>query len=688
MTTVADGIKDGLNFAMDFNDRIDAKRELKKTKARNEKLFGQQQEDRKYRLGRREVVDKRGDTQYQQSQEEYKSRLGRRGVLESRADTAYGQQQETYEHMLSRRGKLEGREEAQYQRQQQEYRLKDSARVLQGALAAYQAGNKKEAERLIIKADAMSGGQFANMAGGVNSRMAAVSEKVSTGQLGMDDPEFVDASRQWTQPTMDVTGRASKYRMDGLEKLADGRYAYKLRQRRSSALLDFIGDAEAPQGYNQVYGKNKSQPLDAMTLDEVFAYQDKVKQAGSHSAVGRYQIKNSTLKGLQKNLKLKGDEKFTPELQDRLGKALLDGRGYQDYKSGKITEEEFSRRLVKEWAGMPVTSGKNKGESHYKNIAGNKALVTPEALMQVIRAERKRVPATYAQTGDANDVIMAETLPQLIEKVQLGQAQERQFNEQMPDELLGMLRSRMAMAGMPSAAKQKWSKLNDNQLYEEGSGRVRGKAPEQKGDYQFIEGQGAFNKNSGEFKDQTSRGGVPDLIALDKMSPPQQNDVLLKAMPQSVKGDKDQILVMMEKMKEAETTEEKYNLLHEAKRSQWVNSISQALVSGDISGDDEANQKLKAISEQLKQAGIDDGAITAMVAEVVDNVGLDDMGAFLTRLEQEIAVPIGRKAQTVKKLGERHAAQKKETARQDGIRAKFGGQSPQLYKNNAAYLSQ
>ena len=156
---------------------------------------------------------------------------------------------------------------------------------------------------------------------------------------------------------------------DTMEKITSGDGTY-------GKLLDFIGGLEAPQGYNQVYGKNRIEPLDQMSVAEVFALQKKmVKENKTSSAVGRYQFINKTLAGLVDEMGIGLDEKFTPELQDRLAAQLLKRRGADAFLKGETSKEVFLNSLAKEWASVPTTAG----QSYYAgDRAGNKALTTSD----------------------------------------------------------------------------------------------------------------------------------------------------------------------------------------------------------------------------------------------------------------------------------------------------------------------
>jgi hypothetical protein len=68
--------------------------------------------------------------------------------------------------------------------------------------------------------------------------------------------------------------------------------------------------------------------------------------------MGRYQIVGKTLRSLKNKMGLTGDEQFTPELQDKMFLQLLKGRGYFEYKAGKMSKQDFLSNLKNEWEGL------------------------------------------------------------------------------------------------------------------------------------------------------------------------------------------------------------------------------------------------------------------------------------------------------------------------------------------------
>jgi len=149
-------------------------------------------------------------------------------------------------------------------------------------------------------------------------------------------------------------------------------------------LLDLIGDAEAEGQYNAVFGDANQTEIDfsGKTLKEVSQYQTEQVFGGSpSSAVGKYQFLQKTLTGLQKEMGLTGDEKFTPELQDQMAEKLLERRGWNEFLEGKIDMEELQRRLSQEWASLPTDSS---DKSYYQGDGLNKASVSSNTLRKTI----------------------------------------------------------------------------------------------------------------------------------------------------------------------------------------------------------------------------------------------------------------------------------------------------------------
>lgn len=157
------------------------------------------------------------------------------------------------------------------------------------------------------------------------------------------------------------------------------------------ALLNFIGNKEAPKGYDQPYGGVTVQPprpLTSMTINEVLAWQDEAVRRGSKSsAAGRYQFIRGTLRSTVRQMGLSGNERWSPDLQDQMAFHLLRGRGYDKFRSGEISAERFANNVAREWASMPVVSGPKAGRSYYDGDGLNKSLVNVNDYMGAVAGD-------------------------------------------------------------------------------------------------------------------------------------------------------------------------------------------------------------------------------------------------------------------------------------------------------------
>ncbi|MCL6286002.1 hypothetical protein M3P21_21025 [Ruegeria sp. 2012CJ41-6] len=169
-----------------------------------------------------------------------------------------------------------------------------------------------------------------------------------------------------------------------------------------NAVLGLIRGAETTKGYEDFYSKSviaPPKPVTQMTVSEVREWQRRSVNAGSKSsAIGGYQIISKTFNGLVSDLGLTGDEVFDIELQDRMGMHLMARRGYNDWVTGKITDNQFANNLSKEWAGLPMVSGRKSGRSYYAGDGLNGATVTPGNVFEALNAARTGGPFEFQRS--------------------------------------------------------------------------------------------------------------------------------------------------------------------------------------------------------------------------------------------------------------------------------------------------
>lgn len=154
-----------------------------------------------------------------------------------------------------------------------------------------------------------------------------------------------------------------------------------------SSLLGLIGKVESNGNYNAYFGNanNHDIKFTKMSIDEVLTWQADFIAAGNpSSAVGKYQIINTTLLGLVRDLKLDTSETFNKKLQDRLAAALLERRGSEAYVNNELTREQFAANLAKEWAALPKVIGDNPESSYYDGDGLNKSRINTNEVLKAI----------------------------------------------------------------------------------------------------------------------------------------------------------------------------------------------------------------------------------------------------------------------------------------------------------------
>lgn len=178
-------------------------------------------------------------------------------------------------------------------------------------------------------------------------------------------------------------------------------------------LLEMIAKKESGGNYNIAYdgtAKGMTGNFTGMTVNQVLDWQKKhVNEGYKSSAVGKYQIISTTLAGLKADFAAKGEnignKLFDEKMQDRLGEALMNRRGYQSYLSGKMTESTFMKNLSAEWAALPKDMS---GAGTYDKDGLNKAHMDPATMLVAMRATkdsgyRSDLQTQFASGGKAEN---------------------------------------------------------------------------------------------------------------------------------------------------------------------------------------------------------------------------------------------------------------------------------------------
>ncbi|WP_210160858.1 D-Ala-D-Ala carboxypeptidase family metallohydrolase [Agrobacterium tumefaciens] len=164
-------------------------------------------------------------------------------------------------------------------------------------------------------------------------------------------------------------------------------------------LLDLIGKGESDGNYNAVYGNpGNTRDLSRLTLDEIIGHQQEARRRGIPStAIGKYGFLYKTLRGLKAEMGLSGSEPFTPELQDKMGRMLLNRRGLQAYRAGRISKGTFALALSQEFASLPDPT---TGRSFYHGDGLNASRVPRSAVYRALGFAAQ--PASYSPNPAAH----------------------------------------------------------------------------------------------------------------------------------------------------------------------------------------------------------------------------------------------------------------------------------------------
>jgi muramidase (phage lysozyme) len=158
--------------------------------------------------------------------------------------------------------------------------------------------------------------------------------------------------------------------------------------RGISIIRELISSVESVGGsYDSIFGGSTSTPLTTMTIAQVLRHQQQMINKGAKStAAGKYQFIMGSLREYAGKLNMDINSTiFNTATQDALADVLIKEKGYDLYKSGKITSEQFLDRLSRAWAGLPSPS--KGGQSFYSGDGLNKSHISiQKALDQIGQA--------------------------------------------------------------------------------------------------------------------------------------------------------------------------------------------------------------------------------------------------------------------------------------------------------------
>jgi hypothetical protein len=175
-------------------------------------------------------------------------------------------------------------------------------------------------------------------------------------------------------------------------------------------MLRFIRHFEARGSYDRYYSGIKvppPKPLTQLTVGEVLAWRNSLRGTKS-TASGAYQFIRPTLERLVRTYKIPKSKTFNAALQDQLAQLLISECPDRDLPKDNL---RFGNCLATIWTALPVLSGPKKGQSHYKGIAGNRALTTPENVMAMLSGGQVTYEATPFRTpSQPSDQIKFRTI--------------------------------------------------------------------------------------------------------------------------------------------------------------------------------------------------------------------------------------------------------------------------------------
>lgn len=191
----------------------------------------------------------------------------------------------------------------------------------------------------------------------------------------------------------------------------------------SEDLLAFIRAVEAPGGYDDYERRIPVAPprkLTRMTVSEVLEWQQVIRRKGAtSSAAGAYQIIHATLADLVATHGISRHALFDAEMQDRLARLLLARCGARPKPNETARHPRYANCLARIWAGLPLVYGPERGRSAYHRVAGNRALVLPEAVLALLASHSPtswRAVIVEARSRSAARPVAFRVVPDSVRK--------------------------------------------------------------------------------------------------------------------------------------------------------------------------------------------------------------------------------------------------------------------------------
>lgn len=192
---------------------------------------------------------------------------------------------------------------------------------------------------------------------------------------GVDVKKTTVAAAKSTASAVSSAGSWAKSKLGALISRGEGDY--------DSYNTGTKGVAGGRVGYS---GKKN---LSAMSINEILASSDQYDGNDKRRvfAAGRYQVIAPTLRAAVKKMGLTGEEKFTPELQDRIFNEALMPPAARDYITGKSTNKQAALvAMAQQWRSVAdPRTGKTYADAGAK---ANKASITAEEMSAALDEAR------------------------------------------------------------------------------------------------------------------------------------------------------------------------------------------------------------------------------------------------------------------------------------------------------------
>lgn len=167
------------------------------------------------------------------------------------------------------------------------------------------------------------------------------------------------------------------------------------------SISKFIAKAESGGRYTAYAGDRGkgNQAITTMTLTQL-----RQKYGDYNTAVGAYQFMPGTAIGLAKQLGMDPNKTvFTPEVQDKLNQYHLKTMGYEQFRSGKLSQREFGTRIAQQYRALPdPRTGRTYADQY---ASGNRATVSLPEFNTVLMGSKSQIPISQQPSGKGGKIV-------------------------------------------------------------------------------------------------------------------------------------------------------------------------------------------------------------------------------------------------------------------------------------------